>query len=371
MKLTANVKLNPTDKQFSALKQTIETANAACNYISTIAFKKKNFNQFSLHKLVYYNVKSKFNLSAQMTVRCIAKVSNSYKINKKSQHRFKPHSGQPYDNRIFRLMKDDRVSIWTLDGRQKIPFQCGEYQRKLIENQHGEVDLLFIRGSFYIAIVCDVDEDILIDPQDVLGIDLGVVNLAVSSEGKFYSGRQIDKYQRKMSHRRKNLQKKGTRSAKRKLKQLSGRQSRFQRDTNHCISKVIVADAKRLSCAIALEKLTGIRNRIKARKRERARLHNWSFYQLKSFLAYKAKLAGIPVIFVDPRNTSRECPICHHISKSNRKTRDLFICKSCGFSQSSDFVAAQNIRVRAAVNLPMVSSLLVADTSYPLLVGSS
>ena len=356
MKLTANVKLNPTDKQFSALKQTIETANAACNYISTIAFKKKNFNQFSLHKLVYYNVKSKFNLSAQMTVRCIAKVSNSYKINKKSQHRFKPHSGQPYDNRIFRLMKDDHVSIWTLEGRQKIPFQCGEYQRKLIENQHGEVDLLFIRGSFYITIVCDVDEDTLIDPQDVLGIDLGVVNIAVSSDGKFYSGKQIDEYQRKMSHRRKNLQKNGSKSAKRKLKKISGKQARFQKNENHIISKTIIADAKRLSSAIALEELKGIRKRIKARKQGRAKLHNWSFYQLRSFLAYKAKLAGIPVIFVDPKNTSRECPVCHHISKSNRKTQSEFVCQSCGFSQLADFVAAWNIRVRAAVNLPMVST---------------
>lgn len=356
MKLTANIKLNPTDEQFSILKQTLETSNQACNYISEIAFQNKMFNQFSLHKLVYHEVKNRFNLSAQMAVRSIAKAANSYKINKKILHKFKPHSAQPYDDRIFRLMKDDFISIWTLKGRQKIPFQCGDYQRKLIENQHGEVDLMFIRGLFYIAIICDVDEDTLIDPQDVLGIDLGIVNLAVSSEGKIYSGKDIDKYRRKMSHRRKNLQKKGTKPAKRKLKQISGKQARFQKNTNHCISKAIVADAKRLSCAIALEKLTGIRNRIKARKRGRARLHNWAFYQLRSFLTYKAKLAGIPMIFVDPRNTSRECPICHHVSKSNRKSQSEFICQSCGFSQLADHVASQNIRDRAIVNLPMVAT---------------
>ena len=355
MKLTANIKLIPTQEQFFVLKETLERANQACNWISEVAFKTKTFGQFAMHKPTYYEVKNQFSLSAQMAVRCIKKVSDAYKLDRKVQRFFKPYAGQPYDERIFRLMKDDHVSIWTLEGRQKIPFQCGEYQRKLIENQHGEVDLLFIRGTFYIAIVCDVDEDTLISPQDVLGIDLGVVNLAVSSEGKFYSGKQIDEYQQKMSHRRKNLQKKGTRPAKRKLKQLSGKQSRFQKNENHCISKAIVADAKRLSYAIALENLTGIRSRIKARKRGRARLHNWTFYQLKSFITYKAQRFGIPIFFVDPRNTSRECPKCHHIEKSNRKTRDLFVCKSCGFSQLADFVAAQNIRARAKVNWPMVT----------------
>jgi putative transposase len=358
MKLTANIKLCPTKEQFDVLKKTLETANEACNWISEIAFTTKTFGQFALHKPTYHEVKNRFGLSAQMAVRCIAKVADSYKVNKKVPHFFKTHSGQPYDDRIFRLMKDDYISIWTLDGRQIIPFQCGEYQRKLIETQHGEVCLLFIRGSFYIAIVCDVDEDALINPQDILGIDLGVVNLAVSSDGKIYSGKQIDEYRQKMSHRRKNLQKKGTKSTKKKLKKLSGKQSRFQKQENHVISKAIVADAKRLSCAIALENLSGIRNRIKAKKRGRARLHNWSFSQLRQFISYKAQRFGIPVFFVDPKNTSRECPECHHIEKSNRKTRDLFVCKSCGFSQSSDFVAARNIRVRAAVNQPMVAIAL-------------
>lgn len=356
MKLTANIKLMPSTEQFYVLKKTLEMSNAACNWISEVAFTTKTFGQFALHKPTYHEVKSHFGLSSQMAVRSIAKVADSYKVDKKVQHFFKPYSGQPYDNRIFRLMKDDHVSIWMLEGRQKIPFQCGEYQRKLIEHQYGEVDLLFIRGTFYVAVVCDIDEDTLINPQDVLGIDLGVVNLAVSSEGKFYSGKQIDEYQQKMSHRRKNLQKKGTKSAKKKLKKLSGKQSRFQKNENHVISKAIVADAKRLCSAISLENLKGIRKNIKARKRGRARLHNWAFYQLKNFIVYKAQRFGIPVFFVDPKNTSRECPQCHHIEKSNRKTRDLFVCKSCGFSQSSDFVASLNIRDRGRINVPMVAT---------------
>jgi len=355
MKLTANIKLIPSKEQYQLLKDTLETSNQACNWISEIAFKTKTFGQFALHEPTYHEIKNKFHLSAQMAVRSIAKVADSYKIDKKVQHVFKPHSAQPFDKRIFRLCKDDFVSIWTLEGRQKIPFQCGEYQRRLMERQHGEVELLFVQGIFYVATVCDIDEDSMINPQDVLGIDLGVVNIAVSSDGEFYSGERIEEYRRKMSHRRKNLQKKGTKAAKRKLKDISGKQARFQKNTNHCISKAIVADAKRSFCAIALENLQGIRGRIKATRRGRARLHNWAFYQLRTFIAYKARLAGIPLVLVDPRNTSRECPVCHHISKSNRKSQAIFSCQSCGFSQSADYVASLNIRERARVNWPMVA----------------
>ena len=356
MTLTATIKLNPTREQFLALSETLEISNKACNWISEQAFNNKTFGQFSLHKLVYYKTKERSGLSAQMVVRCIAKVTDSYKIDRKVQRKFKKYSAQPFDMRIFRFMKDDHISIWTIKGRQKIPFQCGKPQHKVLENQHGEVDLIFKKGIFYIAFAYNVDESKPIESQDVLGIDLGVVNIAVASNGKIYSGKEIDENRRKASHRRRNLQRKGTASAKRKLKKLSGKQSNFQKNTNHCISKAIVADAKRLSYAIALENLKGIRKGIKANRRGRAQLHNWAFYQLKQFILYKAKLVGIPVLFVDPKNTSRECPVCHHVSKSNRLTQSEFLCKSCGFSQLADYVASLNIRDRAAVNQPMVST---------------
>ena len=359
MKLTANIKLNPTPKQYEFLKQTLDISNQACNFISQVAWENKKFGQFELHKLVYYDIKSRFSLSAQMTVRCIAKVADAYKIDKKIQRTFKQYSAQPYDDRIFRLMADDIVSIWTLEGRQKVPFQCGDYQRKLLETRKGEVDLMFIKGGFYIACTCDIDEDDLINPEDVLGIDLGVVNIAVDSKGICYSGKAVEKYRKRMARQRQQLQKIGSRSAKRKLRKISRKQARHQKDVNHCISKTIVTEAKRSRLAIALENLKGIRKGIKARKSGRARLHNWGFYQLKSFIEYKAKRLGVPVIFVDPKHTSQTCPECGSVSRKNRPDRDTFKCCSCGFSQPADNVAALNIRAKAIVNSPMVAETYV------------
>lgn len=355
MKLTANIKLDTKNDQFQALRATLEISNAACNWISEQAWGHKVFGQYSLHKLLYHQAKKKFSLSAQMVVRSIAKVADAYKLNKKSIRKFRTHAAQPFDDRIFRIMKDDRISIWTVNGRQKISFQAGDYQRRLLETRKGEVDLMLIGGTFYLACVCNIDEDILINPQDILGIDLGIVNIAVDSTGQHFSGKTVERYRKKMHNRRKNIQKKGTPSARKKLKKISGKQKRFQKNQNHCISKTIVAKAKRSCCAIALENLGGIRQSIKARKSGRARLSNWGFAQLRTFISYKAKLAGIPIVLVDPKHTSQMCPKCSHTERGNRPTRDTFVCKSCGFSLPSDYIAALNIRAKAEVNQPMVT----------------
>jgi IS605 OrfB family transposase len=113
-----------------------------------------------------------------------------------------------------------------------------------------------------------------------------------------------------------------------------------------------VATAQRTGRGIALEDLTGIRDRVTARRRQRARLHNWLFFQLRSFIEYEARLAVVPVVLVDPRNTSRTCPVCRCIDKRNRPTQARFSCISCGFAAPADVVAARNIRARAAVNQP-------------------
>lgn len=356
MKLTSNIKLQCSKEQHQKLLDTLITCNNACNYVSEFAFENKIFNQFKLHKAVYYVIREKFKLSAQMTVRCIAKVAHSYKLSKKTQTKFKKYSGQPFDSRIFRFMKNDIVSITTLTGREQIPFQCGEYQRQLLPTQKGEVDLLYIKKQFYIACPCDVTEEQIQEAKGVLGVDLGIVNIAVDSEGTFYSGRDVEIYRKKMLNRRKNLQKKGTKIAKRKLKAISKKQQRFQRDKNHCISKAIVEKAKRLRYSIKLENLQGIRDRIKANKSTRSKIANWGFYQLKSFIEYKAKIKGVLVEFIDSTNTSNTCPKCQYISKSNRRTQAIFKCKQCSFEANADLVASWNIRDKAVVNRPMVAS---------------
>ena len=363
VKLVANIKLQPAPEQLAALKETLETANLACNWISGQAWEHKVFQQFRLHQLTYKSVRQDFNLAAQMAIRSIAKVSDAYKTGRKVQRKFRKHAAQPYDDRIFRIKSDTELSIWSVKGRLTIPYECGEHQRRLLVHRKGEVDLMLVKGIFYVACICDIDDPEEIKARGVLGVDFGIVNIATDSEGNNYSGEAVEKNRRKFTHRRKNLQKKGTPSAKRKLGQVSGKQSRFQKDTNHCIAKSIVQTAQRYDFAIALEDLTGIRDRIKASRSQRGRLHNWQFAQLRSFITYKAILAGIPVIPVDPRNSSRECPECGHIAKSNRKTRDNFQCVQCGFAGPADAVAALNLRARGLVNDPMVRPNLALTSS--------
>lgn len=354
----AQVKLLPNCHQATVLKQTLEIANNACNMISERAWETKTFRQFPLHRLTYKDIRSAFPLTAQIVVRCISKVADAYKLDYKTQRIFRPCGAIAFDNRILRWFIDkSEVSIWTVDGRMHLPFACGGRQRELLSGQRGESDLCLVDGLFYLFAACDVETPEKKDVTEILGVDLGIVNLAADSDGEVYSGKDIEDNRRKFAHRRRNLQRNGSKSAKRKLKNISGKQARFQKHTNHQISKIIVQKAQDTGRTIALEELGGIRDRVTVRRKQRARHANWSFYQLRQYIAYKAELAGVPVIYVDPRNTSRTCPICGCVDKANRVSQGSFLCVSCGYSAHADTNAALNIRARAAVNLPMVLTL--------------
>jgi len=203
-----------------------------------------------------------------------------------------------------------------------VPFVAGERQYALLASQRGESDLIFQRGAFYLAATC-----------------WRVKNV------------------RHRHHRlRAKLQKKQTRAAKRRLKKLSGKEQRFARHTNHVIGKEIGASAKRTGRGIAVEDLTGIRERIRAGRKQRAVLHSWAFAQLGAFLVYKAKLAGVPLIAVDPTNTSRECFACGHIGKQNRPSQSGFRCVWCAHEAHADSNAARVISRRAVVNPPYLAT---------------
>ena len=353
MKLVVNLKLQPTPDQHAALLATLVKANAACNHVSAVAWERRVFGQYALHRLLYYDVKEMFGLTAQVAVRCIAKVADAYKADKRVQRRFRSHGSIAYDDRILRFKPGDSVSIWTVAGRQAIPFVCGDHQRRLLPFRKGQTDLLYVRGVFYLSAVCEVDEPEMMEASDVLGVDLGIVNLAVDSDGTVYSGEAVEQQRRIHAHRRRNLQRKRTHAAHRKLRRIAGQQRRFQAHTNHVISKTIVQSAQRTGRGLALEDLTGIRGRVTARRRQRARLGNWAFSQLRQFITYKARLAGVPVFPVDPRNTSRTCPGCGSVEKANRVSQAQFLCQSCGLAGLADYIAARNIRARAVVDQPM------------------
>jgi len=138
------------------------------------------------------------------------------------------------------------------------------------------------------------------------------------------------------------------------LKKLSGKERRFAQHVNHTITKRIVEKAQRTNRAVALEDLQGIRQRVRVRRPQRSTLHSWAFHDFGHKLGYKAQRAGVRVVFVDPRNSSRECPCCGHTEKANRPNQSTFRCRVCGFADPADKVAALNLSVRgwAAVNQP-------------------
>lgn len=357
MKLVAKVKLVTTDEQKRLLRCTLQTANSACNHISNIAWTSKVFSQFKLHKIAYYNTSSAFpDLAAQVIIRCEAKVADSYKSDKKSKREFYRFGAIAYDARILTWkIKESAVSIWAIGGRIKIPFMCGKHQRKLLEGQRGEADLSLIDGEFYLSATCEVEQPELADVSDYLGVDMGIVQIATDSDGESHSGKQVEQKRRIHQNRRTRLQKKGTKAAKRKLRKLSGKQARYQRNENHRISKTIVRKAKDTERGIALEDLGGIRERVTVRRRQRARLSNWSFSDLRTKIEYKAKQTGVPVVLVNPRNTSRACNECGCIDKANRRTQSEFRCVTCNHVANADHNAARNIRARAVVNQPNVA----------------
>jgi IS605 OrfB family transposase len=355
MKIIAQIKLNPTPEQHAALLRTLEQANAACNYISQVAWDTRTFKKFDLQKLVYRDVREQFDLSAQVTVRMLAKVGDAYKLDKQTQRTFKPHGSIAYDDRILSYQPDKgTVNIWTLEGRQRIPFVCGERQRELLQFRQGESDLVLVNDVFYLLAVCDIEEPTPNEVEGILGVDLGISNIASDSDGEHHSGEQVEQTRQRYDGLRQRLQRRGSKSAKRHLKKLRKRQARFQKDTNHRISKALVAKAKDTNRGIALEDLTDIRERTRLRKTQRARHSNWAFAQLRQFISYKARLAGVPVCIVDAAYTSQRCSVCGHTERANRPTQAHFCCVSCGHTASADTNAAINIS-RAAVIPPIVS----------------
>jgi len=363
MKQTLLVKLAPTPDQHAALLRTLEAFNAACNAIAAVAFRERCANKLDLQKLVYYDIRAQFDLSSQMTIRAISKVSEAYKRDKKIQPHFRPHSAMVYDERICSFPRIDRASLLTLDGRVEVPFRFGAYAEGMLQRKRGQADLLFRNDTFFLAITVDVPEPTPTDADDFVGIDLGIIQLATTSDGEFlnYSAgpkhRHVNQVRARYSRFRQKLQKKGTKSARRLLKKRSGREKRFAKDVNHCLSTAIVSTAKGTGRGIALEDLTHIRSRVNGSKRQRRVLHNWSCFQLRSFIAYKAALAGVQVVYVNPAYTSQTCSVCGHCEKANRRSQSKFLCTSCGYACHADVNAAVNIRSRAAVNRPDVATL--------------
>ena len=368
MKIVKQVKLMPEADQAAALCSTWRTVNDAACWVSEVAFAHKVPREYELRKHTYAELKAR-GLGAQAAQHVIKKTRDAYTVLKAnikagnlgkpgSKRRtkveskpitFRPEAAQPYDDRCLSWQYDAQtVSIWTTAGRLKgVRFSCSaDALNTLREFRKGEADLIERDGVFYLIATCDIPEPATHEPDGFVGVDLGIAKIATTSTGYQAAGRGLNRYRARQLALRAKLQKKRTQSAKRRLKARNRREQRHVKNTNHVIAKTIVTEAERTSSGIALEELTGIRHRARLRKPQRVTLHSWAFAQLGEFIAYKARKAGVPLVYVDPAYTSQTCCECGHTDKRNRVDQGTFICRSCGVVAHADRNASHNIAQR-------------------------
>lgn len=349
---TVQVKLQSFDP---VLGETIDAFNQALNYASEIAWETKTLsNPLKLQKKVYHDLRERFGLRSQMACACCRRVMAAYRAMRANGQMAKASfDGDSIDlnfPRDFRI-NHNLISINTIEGRKKIPFLCGEHQRRYLNNgwHIGGARLVRRRKGYFLDITVSKEIKVLpiSEAADIIGVDIGQKYLAVATsiddKVKFFGGGKLknrkDHYQRV----RRGLQKKGTRSSRKVLKRLSGRERRFQTNANHIISKRLVEWAKSFERpVIVMEDLTHIRERAKQKgKRQRREANSWAFAQLRKFIEYKANAQGIPVVFLEPAYTSQICSRCGHIGHRSGLS---FKCSACGFSLHSDLNAARNLR---------------------------
>ena len=352
MKLTLQLKLVPTPEQHTALLTTMRAFNAAASYAAQVGFTAHVFGQPAIHARCYRELRERFGLSAQMAVRAIGKAVETFRRDKKHCPVFRPDGAMTYDLHMLGWKGPAHVSLLTLQGRQIVAMVYGAYQTGFLPRLKGQVDLVLRDGTWYLYATIDVPDDAPIHPTRFLGVDLGMVAIATDSDGHHATGAAIEAVRQRTALARQTYQATGTQSAKRRLKHMAGRQARFQRWVNHGLAKRLVQYAKDTHAALVLEDLTHIRDRMTVRKRQRARQSNWSFRQLREFITYKAKRAGVPLLCVDPRNSSRACSCCGYVDKRNRRSQAVFSCLQCGHTANADYNAARNLATRGSVSTP-------------------
>ena len=376
VKHVVKVRALPTRGEATALTETLRTSNAAASWLSAQMHAARVFRKIGAQRHFYTELRERFGLAAQPAIRVIGKVADAYtalRFNiaagnygppgsdrrrriERSPIVFRPAAAQSFDTRCLSWrFADDigsramTVSIWTVSGRLKsIRIIANPEQLQLLHTQAiGETDLIFRDCKWFLHATVEVPETPLSQPTNgFLGVDMGIVNVATTSSGESAFGARLNRYRKRQVRLRQRLQAKKTSSARRLLKKRRRKEARFIADVNHQISKRIVAEAERTGRGIAVEKLTGIRDRVRLRKPQRATLHSWAFAQLGSFLAYKAKRAGVEFVHVDPAYTSQTCSACGWVDKRNRRCQAVFECGRCRFVGHADHNAAINIASR-------------------------
>lgn len=360
MQRTVRLLLAPTAEQMAAMLETSRQFTAAFNAVCEAAWDADEKNGVKLHHLTYKALKTQLpglvsDLHIQARVKATEAIKSVFTRRNQGRTTSCPHSSScspRYNVHTFKIdWTSHTVKMSTTAGRITAPFHLPTTFAWASAGKVCTADLIHRNGRFFLHVVIETESPV-IEPNDaVIGVDLGINRPAVTSERRFFGEKRWKDIETKLFRQKRQCQAKRTKSAKRRLKILSGKQARFRRDCDHVISRRIV-DIVPPGATIVLENLTGIREQAKSRgKRHRRRLHGWSFAQLRAFVIYKAEAIGVRVAFIDPRHTSQTCSKCGHRERSNRKSQSLFKCRSCGFALNADLNAARNIRAKHLVGL--------------------
>ena len=344
MDRTIKLKLELSEDDKKTLRQTMTLSNQVFNEIAKYGFDNHTCSKVSIHHATYYDIRAshpELPCSILQGIRDVA--CEALKgVELKKLPKIKQYSAIRYNKRVCNInLSKNTVTLASVKGRIKAVFPIPDYYRQYLGWELRTATLSYNRqkDTFYLHVTIRKQSPEFVGDK-VLGIDRGIVNIAVTSNNKFFNSKPVKNVRAKYAYLRAKLQSKGTRSAKRLLKKISRKEERFVTEVNHCISKEIVAMPFDV---FAIEDLTSIRvqSRIKGVEFTR-KLNNWSFYQLEQFIRYKAEAAGKSVVTIDPRYTSQKCSKCGHIYKGNRKGNS-FKCVKCGFQIHADLNAARNI----------------------------
>lgn len=345
------------------LRRTIILSNQACQECIDIGMKSKTFNKTRLHQLTYHAIRKahpELNSSLVTAVRDQASdMLKRLKLKKKPTK--KQHSSIRLNHNTFRFLPDSKmVSISTINGRKKYAVKIPPYFQKYLFKDSDSATIKLKRGRIFLNIIAEIVAPVKRTIKKIIGVDRGVYNPAVTSDNTFFNSRKLREVKGRYRHLNGCLQRAGTRSAKRHLQRLAGRERQFVADVNHCISKAIVNK----DCdAIALEELrTGnMKRKGGTGKKTRTLIGSWSAKELLTFIQYKAEMLGKTIILVNSHYTSQACNRCGDIRRANRKGR-LFKCSVCGYSLHADLNASRNIAClarggtsRLNVNQPIVA----------------
>jgi len=366
--ITAKIKILPNEEQKGLLQKTIQVIKNGLNYVSEVVFETKVLGQAKLIKMTYEELRLGYGLRSQMAQSVARTVIAKYKSAQSNGHewtkiRFKKPEYDLVWNRDYSLTKGV-FSVNTLGGRIKVPFETKGMEHFFDGTwKFGTAKLVLKKGKYFLHIpMTKTFEDVDLNQiRNVVGVDLGInfIATAYDSNGTttFFRGRWIKDKRAHFQRIRKSLQKKGTPSARRRLKAIGQRENRWMTHINHAVSKALVEKAGKGSL-IVLENLKGVRSTAeKVRKHNRWYVVSWAFYQLQEMIRYKAKINQSAVIVVDPKYTSQTCPKCGHTEKANRnKKKHIFRCRTCGYTSNDDRIGAMNLHRKGIEYLSAVTA---------------